>query len=46
MPNSTQYLTLQLNIDPSRIYYRNDPNSQVDITILLGSDWANNNSMP
>jgi LCP family protein required for cell wall assembly len=46
MPNSIQYLASQLNIDSSHIYFRNDPNSQVDITILLGADWANNNTIP
>jgi LCP family protein required for cell wall assembly len=45
-PYTVQYLVELLNIQPNSIYSRYDPNSQVDIAILLGSDWAENNSMP
>jgi polyisoprenyl-teichoic acid--peptidoglycan teichoic acid transferase len=45
-PYTVQYLVQLLNIQPNSIYSRYDPNSQVDIAILLGSDWAENNSMP
>jgi polyisoprenyl-teichoic acid--peptidoglycan teichoic acid transferase len=31
---------------PSQIVFRYDPTSEVDIEVILGSDWANNNSMP
>jgi LCP family protein required for cell wall assembly len=45
-PYTLQYLIDLLNIQESSIYSRYDPNSEVDIAILLGDDWANNNSMP
>jgi polyisoprenyl-teichoic acid--peptidoglycan teichoic acid transferase len=45
-PYTVQYLVQLLNIQPNSIYSRYDPNSKTDIAILLGSDWANNNSMP
>ena len=45
-PYTVQYLVQLLNIQPNSIYSRYDPNSQVDIAILLGTDWAENNSMP
>lgn len=45
-PYTVQYLVELLNIQPNSIYSRYDPNSQVDIAILLGADWAENNSMP
>jgi hypothetical protein len=45
-PYTVQYLVSLLNIQPNSIYSRYDPNSLVDIAILLGVDWAENNSMP
>ena len=45
-PYTVQYLVELLNIQPNSIYSRYDPNSQTDIAILLGVDWAENNSMP
>jgi len=45
-PYTIQYLINLFDIQESSIYSRYDPNSQVDIAILLGDDWANNNSMP
>jgi LCP family protein required for cell wall assembly len=45
-PYTVQYLVKLLNIQPNSIYSRYDPNSQTDIAILLGVDWADNNSMP
>ena len=44
--STTQYLIDVMKIDPSRIYSRYDPNSLVDIAIVLGADWANDNPMP
>jgi hypothetical protein len=35
-----------MNIQPSQIFNRYDPNSQVDIAILLGDDWVRENPMP
>jgi polyisoprenyl-teichoic acid--peptidoglycan teichoic acid transferase len=40
------YLVELLNIQPSQVFSRYDPNSEVDIAILLGNDWATNNPMP
>ncbi len=45
-PYTVQFLVELLNIQPNSIYSRYDPNSQTDIAILLGADWAENNSMP
>lgn len=45
-PYTVQYLVDLLHIQPNSIYSRYDPNSQTDIAILLGTDWADNNSMP
>ncbi len=41
-----QYLVELMNIQSTQIYNRYDPNSQVDITILLGDDWVRDNPMP
>jgi len=41
-----QFLVQLMNIEPSQVYSRYDPNSEVDIAILLGNDWADNNPMP
>jgi polyisoprenyl-teichoic acid--peptidoglycan teichoic acid transferase len=40
------YLVELMSIQPSQVFSRYDPNSEVDITILLGNDWATNNPMP
>jgi LCP family protein required for cell wall assembly len=45
-PYTVQYLVQLLNIQPNSIFSRYDPSSQTDIAILLGTDWAKNNSMP
>jgi LCP family protein required for cell wall assembly len=45
-PYTVQYLVELLNIQPNSIFSRYDPNSQTDIAILLGTDWAETNSMP
>lgn len=45
-PYTVQYLVELLNIQANSIFSRYDPNSQTDIAILLGTDWAENNSMP
>jgi polyisoprenyl-teichoic acid--peptidoglycan teichoic acid transferase len=41
-----EYLVELLTIQPSQIFSRYDPNSEVDIAILLGNDWATSNPMP
>jgi hypothetical protein len=45
-PYTVKYLVELLNIQPNSIFSRYDPNSQVDIAILLGTEWAENNTMP
>jgi LCP family protein required for cell wall assembly len=41
-----QYLVELLNIQTSQVFNQYDPNSEVDIAILLGNDWAETNPMP
>lgn len=45
-PYSLSYLVELMGIVDAKIYNRYDPNSEVDLVIFLGYDWANNNSMP
>lgn len=45
-PYTIAFLAQLLGVPPSKIYQRFDPASEVDIVILLGKDWAANNSMP
>jgi LCP family protein required for cell wall assembly len=40
-----QYLAQLMNVQPANIFSRYDPNSPVDIAILLGEDWAQSNPM-
>jgi polyisoprenyl-teichoic acid--peptidoglycan teichoic acid transferase len=44
--STQEYLMELLNIQPSQIFNQYDPNSEVDITILLGNDWLESNPMP
>lgn len=39
-PYTTQFLVQVMQLDASRIYSSYDPNSQVDIAIILGEDWV------
>ncbi len=45
-PYTLYYLVELMGISKNRIYIRFDPASQVDVEVILGYDWANNNSMP
>ncbi len=45
-PYTYQYLIDLLQIQPTATYNSFDPNSTVDIVILLGNDWVQNNPMP
>ncbi len=46
-PYTLSYLaSLMGNVPSNRIYNRYEPNGNVDITVYLGSDWANSNPMP
>jgi LCP family protein required for cell wall assembly len=45
-PYTLAYLADLMGVPNSRIYNRYDPNSTVDIAVVLGADWANTNPMP
>lgn len=45
-PYTVQFLVELLAIDPSNIYSRYDPYSQVDISIIIGADWVYQNPLP
>ncbi len=45
-PYTRRYLVGLMKINQFNIFYQPDPSNTVDITIILGSDWANNNPMP
>jgi polyisoprenyl-teichoic acid--peptidoglycan teichoic acid transferase len=44
--HTQQYLADLLNVQPSQVFSSFDPNSYVDIAVFLGTDWAENNSIP
>lgn len=45
-PYTVQYLVELMQISKFRILSRFTPDSQVDVTIIIGNDWANTNTMP
>jgi len=45
-PKTVEYLAQVFGVVPSRLYHSYDPNSPFDVVIILGDDWAANNSMP
>ena len=45
-PYTIKYLQQLMNISEYRIFNRFDPDSTVDIAVMLGTDWTNNNPMP
>jgi len=45
-PYTVKYLVELMKIDAIRIYHVNDPASPFDISITLGTTWANDNPMP
>ena len=45
-PKTVEYLSQVFGIVPSQLYHSYDPESNYDIIIILGDDWAANNSMP
>ena len=45
-PYTRRYLVDLMKINQYNIYFQPNPSSTVDVTIILGSDWANNNPMP
>lgn len=44
-PYTVKFLVDNMNISPNRIFSRYDPTSQVDVVLILGTDWAANNPM-
>ncbi len=45
-PYTDKYLVDLMKISPYSISLQYDPNSQVDVLVILGDDWAGNNPMP
>jgi polyisoprenyl-teichoic acid--peptidoglycan teichoic acid transferase len=45
-PFTLQYLSELIGSQSLRIISEYDPTSQVDVELYIGSDWANNNSLP
>ena len=45
-PYAIKYLAGLMQVTNARIYNQNDPSSSVDVTVILGNDWATTNPMP
>ncbi len=45
-PYTDRFLVDLMSITPYSISLQYDPNSQVDVLVILGDDWAGNNPMP
>ncbi len=45
-PYTDRYLVDLMKITPYSIFLNYNPNSQVDVLVILGDDWAGNNPMP
>jgi LCP family protein required for cell wall assembly len=45
-PYTIKFLIELMGISPTRIFSRYDPTSQVDLAIIVGTDWGAKNSMP
>jgi len=45
-PYTLNYLSSMFGVSSSSIWSSYDPNATTDIIIVLGNNWANNNSMP
>lgn len=45
-PYTVKYLMELMSIQPTRLFSRYDPTSQVDVVVILGTDWAASNPMP
>ncbi len=45
-PYTLKFLMELMSIQPTRLFSRYDPTSQVDVVIILGTDWAASNPMP
>lgn len=45
-PYTITYLAETLHINQNQIFHNFDPTASVDVTLVLGNDWANNNPIP
>ena len=45
-PYTVKFLVELMGIQGANIYSSFDPNSEVDVSVTLGTDWAGNNPMP
>ena len=45
-PYTVQYFVDLMNISEYRIFFKYNPESDVDVAIILGDDWIGNNPMP
>ncbi len=45
-PHTLQYFVELMGVRSGNIRSQFDPNSQVDVEVFLGSDWAAGNSLP
>ena len=45
-PYTLAYLAEILNVPPGKVFQRFDPDSDEDILVILGEDWAADNDMP
>jgi LCP family protein required for cell wall assembly len=45
-PSTIQKLFNVMNLNETHLYHRSDPNSSVDVVIVLGADWARKNTLP
>lgn len=45
-PYTVQYFVELMNISEYRIFFKYNPESEVDVAIILGDDWVGNNPMP
>jgi len=45
-PYTVQYFVELMNISEYRIFFKYNPDSEVDVAIILGDDWVGNNPMP
>jgi len=45
-PYTLKYLFDTMTISSNRVFNRYDPASEIDLVLILGDDWANNNPIP
>jgi LCP family protein required for cell wall assembly len=45
-PYTVQFLVDQMNLSKFRVLNRFSPESEVDVTVIIGNDWDSNNPMP